>query len=254
MDQAIERIRTTEQPLSKAAARLAVNLAFASRVLSINGHDDLNQGQVSARMPGCETFLIKRAVAGFNEATPEDMIRAHVDPRQPVDPKAPPELPLHQAIYGRRQDVNAIVHSHSPYALVFGATDLALLPVSHDGACFQGRIHRFTGTSHTVLTLDTGLEVAEALGDGAAVLMRNHGALIAARTLREAAVLGLVLERACRIQLMAEGVGVPYHVSDIRDVRRKQAYIYEESSMRFFWDYCVRAVKERWPESRNWNS
>jgi L-fuculose-phosphate aldolase len=80
---------------SKAESRLAVNLALASRMLSNGGHDDLNQGQVSARLPGIDLFLIKSATRGFNEARPEDMILAFVDSAKTVAPVAPPELPLH---------------------------------------------------------------------------------------------------------------------------------------------------------------
>jgi L-fuculose-phosphate aldolase len=135
-----------------AEARLAVNLAFASRMLSNGGHDDLNQGQVSERLPQSRQFLIKSAMRGFDEAVPGDMILASVDPADEVSPLAPPELPLHQAIYEARSDVNAIVHSHALYTLVFGATDWTLRPISHNGAYFEGRTPRFTEDRRSPLT------------------------------------------------------------------------------------------------------
>lgn len=238
---------------SRAATTLAINLAIASRMLSADGHDDLNQGQVSARLPGSGEFLIKRSVIGFNEACPEDMITASVDADLPADPMAPPELPLHQAIYAARPDVNAIIHSHAPYTLVFGATDLELRPISHDGACFQHRLARFTQTSQTVLEIDTGRAIATALGDDLGVLLRNHGGVIAGRTLREVAVLAQVLERACRLQLLAESVGCAYHVSNEEDVEGKQRYIYSPTAIKSYWDYAVRRVQQTWPETREWS-
>jgi L-fuculose-phosphate aldolase len=36
---------------------------------------------------------------GFSEGVPGDMILANVDPADEVSPLAPPELPLHEAIY-----------------------------------------------------------------------------------------------------------------------------------------------------------
>jgi len=249
---AVEATPVEQAPLSSAGAKLAVNLALASRMLSRDGHDDLNQGQVSGRLPGQDAFLIKEALQGFNEAAPGHMLSARVEPGERPHPLAPPELPLHQAIYAARPDVNAIVHSHAPHTLVFGATDLDLQPVSHDGAFFQGRLTRFTLTSHTVLDIETARGIAEALGAGSAVLLRNHGGVIVGKSIRQAAVLAQVLERACRIQLLAESVGVPYHTASPEDVRRKQDYIYSDSSLKAYWDYCVRLVKHADPEVRAW--
>jgi L-fuculose-phosphate aldolase len=237
---------------TKAESKLAVNLALASRMLSSGGHDDLNQGQVSARLPGSDTFLIKSAMRGFNEAVPEDMIRESVDASTRPGPMAPPELPLHQAIYEARPDVNAIVHSHSPYALIFGATDWELRPISHDGACFEGRVPRFAGTSHTVLDIETGRAIARALGDAPASFLRNHGSVVAGRSIREAAVLAQILERACRLQIIAESTGAAYHTSSADDVKNKQDYIYSDVSVKSYWDYCVRLVRHTWKEAAGW--
>lgn len=235
-----------------AEARLAANLAFASRMLSNGGHDDLNQGQVSARLPQTAEFLIKSAMCGFNEAVPGDMILASVDPAVEVSRIAPPELPLHQAIYEARPDVNAIVHSHAPHTLVFGATDWSLRPVSHDGAYFEGRVPRFTDTSNTVLDIGTGRSIANVLGDAPAIFLRNHGSVVVGKSIREAAVLAQVLERACRIQILAESAGAPYHVSNEKDVKAKQDYVYSTLSLRSYWDYCVRLVKQTAKEAEEW--
>jgi ribulose-5-phosphate 4-epimerase/fuculose-1-phosphate aldolase len=45
--------------------------------------------------------------------------------------------------------------------------------------------------------------VAETLGDGRVVLMRNHGALIASQSLPDAVVEAVTLERCARIHLLA---------------------------------------------------
>jgi L-fuculose-phosphate aldolase len=237
---------------SKAESRLAVTLAFASRMLSHGGHDDLNQGQVSARLPGTDRFLIKSAMRGFNEANPEHMTVAFVDADSPPTPLAPPELPLHQAIYEARPGVNGIVHSHAPYSLIFGATDWELRPISHDGACFAGAVPRFSATSNTVLEIGTGREIARALSSAAAIFLRNHGSVVVGKSIREAAILAQVLERACRIQIIAESTGALYHASSDRDVVAKQDYIYSDTSIKSYWDYCVRLVKQTWKETEAW--
>lgn len=247
-------ILTTSQQHSfnRAEQKLAVKLAYASRILSKDGHDDLNQGQVSARLPNSHHFFIKQAMRGFNEAEPGDNILAYVDTAKPINPLAPPELPLHQAIYASRPDVNAIIHSHAPYTLVFGATDWELEPISHDGACFHKLISRFTGTSNTVLDIETGQAIAETLKDGLAVLLRNHGGVIVGKSLQAACVLTQVLERACRIQILARSTGAPYHVSTDTDIKKKKDYIYSDVSIKSYWDYSVRSVQQTCPEVKLW--
>ncbi len=246
---------TPPQPTPKPAARrLRAQIALGARMLSLDGHDDFNQGQISARPPGSDAFFIKNAMCGFDEATPEDTVNVAVDASVPAPPTAPPELPLHQAIYQARPDVNAVVHSHAPHTLVFGATDLPLRPLSHDGACFADGLGLFTTTSNTVLDLETGAAIAAALGGGKAVLLRNHGGVVVGKSVRHAAVFAQVLERACRLQLLAESSSRRYAWSSDSDVKLKQDFIYADLSIRSYWDYAVRRVKRAWPEAAAWST
>ena len=66
------------------------------------------------------------------------------------------------------------------------------------------------------------------------------------------AVLAQVLERACRIQILAESTGTPYHVSNSTDVKAKQDYVYSTLSLKSYWEYCVRLVKQTAKETREW--
>ncbi len=234
--------------------RLLAQLCYGARMLSLDGHDDFNQGQISARMPGAPSFLIKNALCGFDEADPEHTVSAAVDHTVEAPPTAPPELPLHQAIYRARPDVNGIVHSHAPYTLLFGATELRLRPVSHDGSYFTDSVAVFTHTSNTVLDIETGDLIAKELGAGDAVFLRNHGGVVVGKSVRHAAVLAQVLERACRLQLLAEGAGVPYAWSTEQDVAGKREFIYADLSIRSYWDYAVRRVARHWPEAAQWGA
>lgn len=244
----------TPAPVTPVIRRLLAQIALGARMLSIDGHDDFNQGQISARLPGADTFYIKNAMCGFDEATPEDIVHVAVDAAVPPPPTAPPELPLHQAVYQARPDVNAVMHSHAPHTLVFGATGLPLRPLSHDGACFAGELGRFTATSNTVLDLETGEAIATALGGGKAVFLRNHGGVIVGKSVRHAAVFAQVLERACRLQLLAEGATSSYAWSSESDVRLKKDFIYADLSVRSYWEYAVRRVERTWPEAAAWSA
>jgi L-fuculose-phosphate aldolase len=234
-------------PTSPAVGRLVESIVVAARSLSLGGHDDFNQGQVSARIPGRDEFFITSAVTGFDECAPRDVLPAPVDPRAPRHPLLPPEVVLHQATYAARPDVNAVVHSHAPHALVFGATDLALRAISHDGAMFEGVLPRFLQTTQTILTEAVAEAVAEALDAHQALLLRNHGLLCVGRSVRHATVHAHLLERACRLQLLAESVPGGFHSSSSDDVRGKREFNFADVSVRSYWDYLTRLVRRRLP-------
>ena len=54
-----------------------------------------------------------------------------------------------------------------------------------------------------------GKAVAKTLGDRSALILRNHGIVTAGRTIEEAVFVAIQLERACRIQMLAEQAGGP---------------------------------------------
>lgn len=232
--------------------KTAVTLASAARSLSLGGHDDFNQGQVSMRLPGRDHLFIKGAMKGFDECVPSDIVVSSLDPSVESHSLAPPELPLHQAIYEARPDINAIVHSHAPHGLIFGATDLPLRPVSHEGAYFANRLPRFTETSDTVLDLETANLVAGALGESPALLLRNHGSVVVGKSIQHAVVFAHMLERACRLQLATEQLGVDYHWSGRGDVEKKRNFVHSDLSVRSYWIYCLSQVRRRWPEVADW--
>jgi L-fuculose-phosphate aldolase len=236
------------------SATLLRQLALGCRILSQHGHDDFNQGQFSGRLHGGGEFRIKSAFRGFDDAMPEDMVACPVSRDGVTPPDAPPETPLHQAIYAARPDVGAIVHSHAEHATVFGATDLDIVPLSHEGSFFQGRVGRFEETSHTILDHDVAGAVARALGGNDALFLCNHGLVVVAPTARQAVVLALMLERACRLQLLAEAVGRPYRTSRDDEVEAKRRYIYSDVALRNYWDHAAQAAVRTFPEAGAWHS
>jgi L-fuculose-phosphate aldolase len=227
-------------------------LTVACRILSMNGHDDFNQGQVSARLRGAASFHIKNAVCGFNDAGPEEMVCCGVAAESSLPRDAPPETPLHQAIYAARPDVGGIVHSHAEHATVLGATDIELEPISHEGAYFKDRIARFDETSHTILEHQVAAAVARALGQGCALLLCNHGLVVVGPTVRQAAVLALMLERACRLQLLAQSLKRDYRTTRDDEVLKKREYIYSDVAFRDYWNHAARTAARAFPELRGW--
>lgn len=231
---------------------LVTQACIGARALSEGGHDDFNQGQVSCRVPGAADFAIKNAMVGFDEVTPTEFVEAGVDPTVRPHRLAPPELPLHQAIYAARPDVGGIVHSHAPAALVFGALDEPIVALSHEGALLCDHVSRFTDTSNTVLTIEVADRIAGSLADGVGVFLVNHGSVVVGKSVRHAVVHALMLERACQLQLAALATRLPFSVSSATDVDAKRDYIFADLSVKSYWNHLRRSVIRSNPEVETW--
>lgn len=231
---------------------LRKQMALGARVLSVNGHDDFNQGQISARIPESDYFLIKGAVVGFEQCTPESMVVCPVNETEPLDDMAPPETCLHQAIYQARPDVMAIVHSHPKHALVFGATHFDIKPISHDGAYFTNRVNRFEETTNTVLNIDTARQVAAALGENPALFLCNHGVAVVSSSVRNVVVLSIMLERSCELQIMAQSIDPNFRYSPAVDVGSKREFVHSDMAIKSYWQFSTNSLARSFPECAAW--
>jgi ribulose-5-phosphate 4-epimerase/fuculose-1-phosphate aldolase len=126
---------------------------------------------------------------------------------QPLDPGArspSSEALMHAAVFAARPEVNAVIHCHAPQATILVDADLPFLPISTEAA-FLAKIGRIPFIMPG--TRELADAVVHALGEGWAVLMRNHGLLVAGRTLRRAADMAEIVERTARVILGCHAVG-----------------------------------------------
>ena len=125
------------------------------------------------------------------------------------------EMRLHSYIYKARPDVNAVIHTHSVYATAF-ATLRRSLPVLTDNQAIL-----FGGEIQTAEYAPIGTELlarnaVNALADGNAVLLANHGSLCTGKTLSEVSQKCEMLEIFAKIFFLAQsaGGGIPLTKSE----------------------------------------
>ncbi|MGW5876689.1 class II aldolase/adducin family protein [Nocardiopsis terrae] len=212
----------------------------ASHALAVAGLSDMVWGHVSVRDPEDRGVWMKASGWGFEEVTAEKVLL--VSPTGNVlmgEGKRHLEYPIHTEIMARRPDVGCVVHTHAPALAAFASLEEPLHPISHDGVPFA-RLPRFTRTGALIATSDLGHALAEVLGDAHAALMPHHGAVTAGPDTATAVLYAVLLERACRTQLMASAAGGPRTWSDEREAAFKDEQVWNPGQLEAGYDYLTR--------------
>jgi len=108
------------------------------------------------------------------------------------------EFAFHAGLMKLRADVNAVVHSHTPYATVWGLGDLDIPPITYE-ALLVGRLPFIPW--HMVGSQELATAVMETVGKGitSGAFLRNHGLVTVGRDLRQAADATLMVEHTLKI-------------------------------------------------------
>lgn len=235
---------TTTGP-DERVEQLRTEVAWACRILAEHGYRDLTLGHVSARDPGDPRRIwIKRRGLTLGEIEPDDVIAVDLD-AHPDDatPDMHLETVLHTEVYRRREDIAAIAHGHPPYSTALGATDASLLHLTHDAVLFDRGIPTFENAD-LITKVTQAEQVADTLGDNRAVLMRNHGVLVAGADIRWLVLTAVTLERAVMLQSIAATLGNPLPIEDqmLGDLNRRK---YDDYLVNEYWDAWVRELRRR---------
>ena len=216
------------------------SLISAGRILVSEDQGDYIFGHVSARLPGDDAhFLMKPHQIGLEEITPENLITVNLECEK-VAGAAPIHIEafIHSELLRARPDIGAVVHTHAPNAVAFSALGRPLQGIGHEGTMFCEGLPVFSETADLIVDQTRGKAVARAMADYDALLMRNHGIVTAGRTIEEATVLALWLERACKAQLTVEACGGAKHLCSHEDALAKMARVLPQRQRVF--DYLTR--------------
>jgi L-fuculose-phosphate aldolase len=163
-------------------------------------------GNISVREDGGRWFLITPSGFDYRLMHEEDIVRVELD-GQGVEGRRRPssECELHKQIYRMREDVKAVVHSHSPYATsvaVARQTIPNILDETADLTPIPTVDYAVPGS------LDLANRAAAKFSEGYnAVLLANHGVVVTGASLNEALHRSVDVERLAQLFVWAETLG-----------------------------------------------
>jgi ribulose-5-phosphate 4-epimerase/fuculose-1-phosphate aldolase len=204
-----------------------VNLAAAYRLVAFYGWDDLIFTHISARVPGSEHhFLLNPYGMMFDEVTASSLVKIDLDGQKVMESPYfinPAGFTIHSAVHAARADALCVVHLHTDYGIAVSAQKDGLLPISQQAMFPLASLayHEYEGLA---LNEDEKPRLVSDLGNKSYLILRNHGLLTVGETVAEAFLSMYILERACRIQILAQSGGGELHrVADpIIDLTAKQ--------------------------------
>ncbi|MFD0900333.1 class II aldolase/adducin family protein [Actinomadura sediminis] len=201
-------------------------LAAALRLFAARGFDEGAGGHITARDPQWpDRFWINPFGVHFGRVRVSDLLLVdHAGTVLSGDGAVNPAgFVIHSEIHAARPDVVAAAHTHSVHGRAWSTLGRPLAPLTQDACAFYRDHGVYDDFGGVVLGREEGERIAERLGTGKAVVLRNHGLLTVGRSVAEAAWWFLAMERCCEVQLLAEAAGAPVPIPP--DVARATASV-----------------------------
>lgn len=215
------RVRTGRSQKSRYSAdewQARVELAAAYRLCALMGWSDMISTHLSCRVPGYhDQFLINPYGLMFEEMTASSLVKIDVKGNKLSESPYGVNragFTIHSAVHMGRADAHCVMHLHTNYGTAVSMQKHGLLPISQQALTAMSllRYHDYEGVAFDLAERE---RLLRDLGDGAMLILRNHGTLTLGETVGEAFARMNRLERACRLQILALSGGVePYPIAE----------------------------------------
>ena len=168
-------------------------------------------GNISMRKPdgNHESFLITPSGLAYKLMTVDDIVE--IDEKGvPIKPGQKPssEWRMHLEIYRKYPDINAIVHTHSPFATGFAVNRQDIPLILIEMKPFLGgeiKVAPFKSPG----SLELGQAITPYLEKANSCLLANHGTVSCGKDMEEACTASAYVEDAAKIYYYAKTSGTP---------------------------------------------
>jgi ribulose-5-phosphate 4-epimerase/fuculose-1-phosphate aldolase len=225
-----------------------VDLAAAYRLVALYGWDDLVFTHISARVPGSEHhFLINPYGMMFEEITASSLVKVDLDGKIVMDTAFsinPAGFTIHSAVHAAREDALCVMHLHTDCGIAVSAQESGLLPISQQSLFVLASLgyHDYEGLA---LNDDEKPRLVRDLGNKTFLILRNHGLLTVGPTVADAFLSMFLLERACRIQILAQSSGgqlIPIPEQILAGIKAQEEVVTKGGGGKLVWPGLMRKL------------
>lgn len=165
-------------------------------------------GNVSIRLGNY--IAITPTLKAMNDLNEDDIVL--VDMKSNVLTKGKPssEVGMHLAIYKKRSDVNAIIHTHSPYTTGFAFSDKKIKRL--EGFCEINNPYVASIEYEKPGSDELALNASEAIKNEDVLVLKNHGVICVGKDLNETESLAIFIEESAKTQF------VSYMLNSVKDI------------------------------------
>jgi ribulose-5-phosphate 4-epimerase/fuculose-1-phosphate aldolase len=199
--------------MQSTESALREEMVQACKVLfAVKAAGDGLGGHLSTRLDD-ERILIKPRPVSWQKLEAKNLITINFQGKRvdgPADERsAVREWPIHARIYAARPDVRCVLHAHPVASTIMCALDIQVEPIDQDCATFADRLPVLDNKAISISTPDLGDDVARALGKASALLLKNHGSVVAGADIAQVCVTANRLEKVAETMLRVASLSKP---------------------------------------------
>ena len=157
-------------------------------------------GNISKRIKSSNGDIVAitptlKSLANLNQ---EDIVLVDLDGNLLTKGNPSSEVFMHLEIYKKRNDVNGIVHTHSPYATGFAFSNKRIRRLEGFGEIKDPYLpwieYEKPGSE------ELALKVGDNVGEGDVIVLKSHGVVCFSKNLKEAESLAVFIEESAKTQ------------------------------------------------------
>ncbi len=204
-----------------------VALAAGCRIMQRFGWNESIRNHFTARVPDePDKFLMNPRGLTWAEITASDFLKVDFNGKcyteSPYIP-GPAGLSFHGAVLQANPDRNCSIHLHEQDSVVVSGMKQGLIFTTQDALILYNQIgyHEFEGLAEEA---EEGPRIAKALGERVAMIMWNHGILVATKSIFEGFYYTHRLVEACQnqVKLMSTGAEIRHVPAEVCEHTYKQ--------------------------------
>lgn len=249
----MKKRKSQPQPSSRVAEQ---ELRVAARILEWEIGDIW--GHVGVRMSDGKGIAVQMFRRAEENQAKDWLVRLDYSVKKLSGIGTPPrESTIYTEIFKARPDVNAAVHSHAPMCVALSLADKPVSCVHMQSFRFGEGVPIYPKPIY-ILDEAEGADLARALGKAAGIMIKGHGIVTVGKTIDEACMNALYMERTAKIQAIAHLLGFPGVTEEfLQELSQSKDKLFSRpgrTGMKHSaeWNYYADKIKkgERW--TRGW--